>query len=66
MKTKFSNDWAVGAVVAIVCLSGGRSWSIANAQDQQPAPTPPDNVAPDDSAALPAGVDPSSPLAQVV
>lgn len=66
MKTKFSNYWAVGTVAAMVCLSGGRSWSIANAQDQQPAPTPPDNVAPDDSAALPPGVDPSSPLAQVV
>ena len=65
MKTKLFQSWAAGAVVAMVCLSGGRSGSIANAQDQQPPP-PADNVAPDAAAALPPGVYPSSPLAQVI
>ena len=65
MKTKLFQSWAAGAAVAMVCLSGGRSGSIANAQDQQPPP-PADNVAPDAAAALPPGVYPSSPLAQVI
>src|SRR5208283_4273403 len=66
MKTKFSQSWAAGAVAAILCLSGGRPWSIANAQDQPPPPPPTGNAAPDDSTALPPGVYPSSPLAQVI
>jgi hypothetical protein len=66
IKTKLSPSWMAGAVAAIVCLSGGRSGSIANAQDQQPPPPPTDNVAPDNSTALPPGVYPSSPLAQVI
>ena len=66
MKTKLSRSWATGAMAAILCLSGGRSWSIANAQDQPPPPPPADNAAPDDSTALPPGVYPSSPLAQVI
>ena len=66
MNTKLSQSWAVGAVAAILCLSGGRSWSIANAQDQPPLPPPTDNAAPDDSTALPPGIYPSSPLAQVI
>jgi hypothetical protein len=66
MKTKLSQGWTAGAVAAILCLSGGRSWSIANAQDQPPSPPPTDNAVPDDSTALPPGVYPSSPLAQVI
>lgn len=66
MKTKLSRSWATGAMAAILCLSGGRSWSIANAQDQPPPPPPADNAAPDDSTALPPGVYPTSPLAQVI
>jgi hypothetical protein len=65
MKNKLFQSWAAGAAVAMMCLSGGRFGSIANAQDQQPPP-PADNVAPDTAAALPPGVYPSSPLAQVI
>jgi len=59
MKIKSSSRRAVGTLVAMLGLIGGFSLP-ANAQDQSAPPT--DNAAP----ALPPGVYPSSPLAQVI
>ena len=58
MKTNFFAGIVSGTAVAILCLAGGGSFPIANAQEQS-APTTGD-------AALPSDVSPDSPLAQVV
>jgi hypothetical protein len=69
MKTKSFAVNVSGAAVAALCLFGACLPQISNAQTDS-APPPPDGsavpVAPDDSAALPPGVLPSSPLAQVI
>ena len=69
MKTKSFAVNVSGAAVAALCLFGACLPQISNAQPDS-APPPPDGsavpVAPDDSAALPPGVLPSSPLAQVI
>jgi hypothetical protein len=69
MKTKSFAVNVSGAVVAALCLFSACLPQISNAQTDS-APPPPDGsavpVAPDDSAALPPGILPSSPLAQVI
>jgi hypothetical protein len=69
MKTKSLVVTVSGAAVAAFCLLGACLPQISNAQTEY-APPPPDGSvapgAPDDSAALPSNVDPSSPLAQVI
>ena len=69
MKTKSFAVNVSGAAVAALCLFGACLPQISNAQPDS-APPPPDGsavpVAPDDSATLPPGILPSSPLAQVI
>ncbi len=69
MKTKSFAVNVSGAAVAALCLFGACLPQISNAQTDS-VPPPPEGsvvpVAPDDSAALPPGVLPSSPLAQVI
>ena len=70
MKTKSFAVIVSGTAVAALCLLGVRFPQSSNAQtDSASAPAPGDStasVAPDDSAALPPNIYPSSPLAQVV
>ncbi len=54
-----------GAVAVALCLAASRPWQMAQAQDQPPPPAPA-NMTPVDSTALPPGVAPSSPLAEVI
>jgi hypothetical protein len=69
MKTKSFAVNVSGAAVAALCLFGACLPQTSNAQPDS-APPPPDGsavtIAPDDSAALPPGVLPSSPLAEVI
>lgn len=65
MKTKLSKNWVAGVTATIIVLTGGIG-CVSNAQDQPPPPAGAGTATPDNTVALPPGVDANSPLAEVI